>query len=171
MDESLPCSAFLGQVCMTGPRALGRCQVAAGRASPQPGFGSPSLQPSGRRRSHSGLDTSTRDLSIGQRPPAAASLTFVAAKESIIPPPSCTPIELSSPCAGSVCVCLFSLLSKLTLADLFISLQPKKVSPAISKNMQEKKPHKTVGKQKRLTRGRNDYNQKIKCVLKNIARP
>lgn len=45
MDESLPCSGFLGQVCMMGPWALGLCQVAAGRESPQPGFSSPRSGP------------------------------------------------------------------------------------------------------------------------------
>lgn len=41
MDESLPCSGFLSQVCMMGPWAFGLCQVAAGRESPQPGLSSP----------------------------------------------------------------------------------------------------------------------------------
>ena len=45
MDESLPCSGFLGQDCMMEPWAFVLCQVAAGRESPQPGFGSPRSGP------------------------------------------------------------------------------------------------------------------------------
>lgn len=63
------------------PSAGARWQL--GERVPSQASAAPRSEPSGRRRRrcHSGLDTGTRDLSIGRRPPAAASLTLVTARE------------------------------------------------------------------------------------------
>lgn len=82
------------------PSAGARWQL--GERVPSQASAAPRSKPTGRRRRrrrcHSGLDTSTRDLSIGRRPPAAASLTIVAARESIHSAHHCRLLQAISAC-------------------------------------------------------------------------
>lgn len=77
MDESLPCSGFLGQVCMMG--ALSPRCVPGGsweRESPaRPRQRSLSCS-SGHRHCHWGLDTGTSDPQIGHAPSAIAYFIY-----------------------------------------------------------------------------------------------